>query len=99
MGDRTRFRLYVDGRVVDEQWADSDDDARIEEIGLVQRTQAYAAADEGRAWQAEVHTPGNPPGHQYIRFGNSDAGMVHPVQVDDDGVWPDLPSWHPFFQQ
>ena len=77
------FRLYVDGQLVDEEEAATDEEA--ERIG---RRQYVLAAGADR-WLVEVWNPEAPKENAYLRFGTDPHGMVEPHAVPG----PALGEW------
>jgi ribosomal protein L37E len=78
-----RMRLYVAGKVVDEQWVDSPE--LVEQIGARHQAIAEDAERAGQVWMVEVWDPDAPENAAYLRFGTDQAGMVEPSQVK---TWP-----------
>lgn len=80
-----RYRLYVAGRVVDEEWVDvmaGDMVQRFEKVIDRQITLAQVATDMGLPWLAEVYDPAEPGAGQYQRLGTDLAGMIEPWVVE-----------------
>jgi hypothetical protein len=87
---RLRIRLYIAGRLADEQWIGQHEpepgqphgprvDGAI--IAARHRELVEAAEAAGQSWQVEAFDPGSPDGEQYYRFGTDAAGMVTPMAI------------------
>lgn len=78
---RLRFRVYVDGVLVEEVWLDAENDADHERV-LAIRERHKAMADQadadGKHWMVEVYEPALPKDRAYTRFGTDANGMVDP---------------------
>ena len=82
---RLRFRVWVERRLVLEQWVDvlvvtaagqlamQDEHTRI----------AMEASAAGKPWLVEVYDPEQAEDHAYLRFGTDRDGMVAPHTVED----------------
>lgn len=76
-----RFRIYVDGQLVDEAWADVSNPAvwlHVTAISVRHRTIAERAQLHDRPWLMEVYDPEQPEDRAYRRTGTDAAGMVDP---------------------
>jgi hypothetical protein len=93
---RLRFRFYLAGVVVDQEWVDATQPGAQQRVDAIQRRHAGAgdrANARGQLWLAEVYDPAAPPDHAYIRFGTDAALMEHPQPVtiqprDGAPEWP-----------
>lgn len=78
---RLRFRMWVDGRLVDEMWVDAGnpDAERITDAARDRHQAMAARADrDDLVWLVEVFDPGELPERAYVRMGTDRAGMVAP---------------------
>ena len=83
---RLRFRLWIDGELLDEAWIDSNDADADEQGTAVQRRHEQLAAEAegyGYPWLIEVYDPAQPPDQAYIRFGTDRDGMTEPAELRD----------------
>lgn len=71
-----RFRLFIDGSLVDEEWIQDPEEAAG--VGARHTMLGGRAHDEGRVWLAEIFFPGDPPETAYTRFGTDEYGMSDP---------------------
>lgn len=80
-----RFRLYLDGELVDEESVTYDDPeaarTRAEEISIRQRRIADASPDKPLLVEVYDSETDN-----YIRYGDDAAGMVNPQPLPADEV-------------
>ena len=82
---RLRFRVWIGGRLVDEQWIDV---LAISQAGLAQMQFAHVAhvdranvADE--PWMIEIYDPEEPDDRAYFRFGTDSGAMVQPEPLGE----------------
>lgn len=87
---RARFRLYVEGIVVDEEWIDKASHA--DRCAQRQIMLARAAHKAGRKWIAEMFDPNAPTDQAYMRFGTDRSRMLRPQPIDADTL-----DHHPWF--
>jgi hypothetical protein len=73
--DSLRFRLYVAGELVDEQWAAENGP----ELAAGHQRIAEQADAAGKLWLVEVFNPDEPEDAAYFRFGTDTGGMVAPA--------------------
>lgn len=88
---RLRFRVWVNGAMTEETWADlssPDSEALIDGIQARHLALADAANDAGQRWLIEVYDPELPFDRAHWRFGTDPAAMVFPVPVVPPGGWP-----------
>lgn len=79
--DQLRFRVWVGGELVREDWLPG---ATLEaggDLGHVHAGLASEAEAAGEAWLVEVYDPAAPADDGYLRFGSDTSGMVCPVAV------------------
>ena len=74
--DRQRIRLYLGGKVAEEVWAYSPQEA--EDLAWRHRARTGAAETEGVPWLVEIYCPVCPADEAYFRFGTDEAGMGDP---------------------
>lgn len=69
-----RFRVYLRGAMVLEEWVD----ARIDSATVMDMAQRHvkAATQTAGPWMVEAWDPGAPPREAYVRFGTDPDGMV-----------------------
>ena len=88
--DQLRFRVWVGGEMVREDWLPgahplAGEDLALEHAGLVTEAEA-----RGERWLVEVYDPDAPAEEGYMRFGSDTAGMgpatVAVVLIGSDGV-------------
>jgi hypothetical protein len=78
---RLRFRLFIDGELVDENWIDSKScDMPTESIMLgLKHAAVYTKAEaEGKLWMSEIYDPERPEDSAYVRIGTDKSMMVQP---------------------
>jgi hypothetical protein len=80
-----RFRVWVGGRLLLEEWITAPDHAAVAAV-----KHAAVALDTGEPWLVEVFDPEAPAAEAYMRFGTDTAGMVDPSAVSLDEVITDL---------
>lgn len=76
---RLRFRLWVDGELVDETWIDAsspDRDQLVDAMGRRHKALTDSADEGGRRWLAEVHDPAAPEAEASVRFGTDDRRLA-----------------------
>jgi hypothetical protein len=81
---RLRFRVYVEGDVLDEQWLDaSNPDSERQMDGLLSRhAEAVECAEAaGFRWQVEIYDPAKSDDIAYTRYGTDLDGMANPHRV------------------
>lgn len=78
-----RFRLYVAGELVDEQWVDETEPGALAMAEKVARAQHDETRRRGKAWMVEVFNPDAALERAYLRFGTDTRGMLDPRPVDD----------------
>jgi hypothetical protein len=79
--DQLRFRVWVGGQLVREDWLPG---ATLEAGGDLGRVHAGLATDaeaKGEPWLVEVYDPAAPVDEGYLRFGSDTSHMVAPVAV------------------
>jgi hypothetical protein len=79
--DQLRFRVWVGGELVREDWLPG---ARLEAgeaLGNVHAGLATEAEARGEQWLVEVYDPAAPVDEGYLRFGSDTSAMVCPVAV------------------
>lgn len=81
--ERLRFRLWIDGYLVSDEWATQEDGAE----DLAERQAALIAENSLRPYLVEIYNPVEPEDQAYIRFGTDDRGMVDPLApIDVEGL-------------
>lgn len=80
---KIRARLFVNGVLIDEEWATLDDLARV---AIRHAAMSDLASANGDVWLAETYDPNLPEEHQYARFGTDAKGMVQPKIT----TWEDI---------
>ena len=83
---RLRFRLWIDGELLDEVWIDSNDADADEQATAVQKRHEQLAAEAdgyGYPWLIEVYDPAEPSETAYVRFGTDREGMTEPAELRD----------------
>lgn len=78
--EKLRFRLYLDGEIVIEEWIAVNDQEAIELAPG--RHASEAAKHPEKEWMIEVFDPDAPEDEAYARFGSDKEGMVMPLQID-----------------
>ena len=88
--DKLRFRVWVGGEMVREDWLPG---ARLEagaDLGHVHAGLASDAEARGERWLVEVYDPDAPAEDGYLRFGSDTSGMgpatVAVVLIGSDDV-------------
>jgi hypothetical protein len=78
-----RFRVYVDGQLVHEEWIQPDaPDADFHALVAAQNERIGAA----ERWLIEMFQPGVPEDEAYTRFGGDRDGVVEPHLVPDGDI-------------
>lgn len=81
---RLRFRIWIDGELIDEVWFDSsnpDTEQLASAAGERNSAHTQQADRESRRWLVEMYDPAKPEHEAYVRFGTDDAGLVDPLLV------------------
>lgn len=79
---RVRFRVWIDGQLVDELWVDARDSTRLHRVEQVwQRHQDLVgkAEADGRPWAIEIYDPSRPE-DQALRFGTDGTAIKGPTR-------------------
>ena len=92
-GHGVRTRLYVAGRLVHEQWADTP--ATVDDAAREQALAAQAAAARDELWLAEMYDPEAPEGMNRIRFGTDASMMRDPIPQPDVATFLATVARHP----
>lgn len=88
--DQLRFRVWVGGELVREDWLpgarpEAGTDLALEHAGLASDAEAA-----GEKWLVEVYDPDAPADDGYLRFGSDTAGMgpatVAVVLIGSEGI-------------
>lgn len=82
---RLRFRLWINGTLVDEAVLDTsepDAEEHVDKIRARHEAIADAADQDGHRWLVEVYDPALPDDRAYLRFGTDPVGMVKPRPAD-----------------
>jgi len=79
--DQLRFRLWVGGSLVREDWLPGASLEAGAELARAHARISAAAEDRGEQWLVEVYDPDAPPDEGHMRFGTDTSGMVAPVAV------------------
>lgn len=77
-----RFRLYIDGQLLDELWVY--DMFAAHAAAASQGGVAAQAIRHGLPYLVEVFDPDAQPEHAHVRFGNDTAGMGRPIDPPPD---------------
>ena len=78
---RLRFRVFIDGELVDETWVNVCTFERldtIEQVWARHHRLIAQAQTEGKRWLIEIHDP-RIPEDQALRFGTEQAGIQQPA--------------------
>jgi hypothetical protein len=88
--DQLRFRVWVEGVLVREDWLPGARPESGAALALVHGGLATEAEARGERWLVEVYDPDAPAEDGYLRFGSDTAGMgpatVAVVLIGSDGV-------------
>ena len=79
--DKLRFRVWVGGEMVREDWLPGATPLAGSELGTTHAALATLADAEGQPWLVEVYDPDAPADEGYLRFGSDTGAMVCPVAV------------------
>jgi hypothetical protein len=91
---RLRFRIWIGGKLVSEEWLDTSDTNATRLASTIQAKQAEIvtkAAETGSVWLAEVYDPAAPRSKAYLRFGTDRTGMHQPRPITELDL-PDNPD-------
>lgn len=86
---RLRFRVWVGGQLVADEWIDVTQPGAQAEANRVQAahaTMTAAAHERGEVWLCEVYDPAQPEHQAYLRFGTDRTGMHDPAPVGPAGL-------------
>jgi hypothetical protein len=81
---RLRLRVYVDGKLADEQWLPGDTPNVGKDAGHRHREITEQATRDGLLWLVEMFDPNEPEATAYMRYGTDRRGMVLPLLVLGD---------------
>jgi hypothetical protein len=81
---RLRFRVYVAGEIVAEDWVDASKPSAQEDVNAALAAHQDLVDDaeaDGLLWLVEIHDPEREGDDAYIRFGTDKRRMTEPVQI------------------
>lgn len=84
---RLRFRVYVEGELIEETWIDVLDPKTHAGLADELRDRHHAITEQAdtddKAWLIEMYDPAQPEETAYHRVGTDTAGMVDPLLPND----------------